>query len=156
MFFPARLYSFRYRFKTQEAKAFASFLMPMLRPEPEKRAKAQEMLRHPWLAMAQGKEKMNEDEFKLYQLKKEALASNLEEKVIVWDSDVDYADNELDEEDFEKESDVEETNKFYGYNPIYDPKLVDRSFTNLGYIGFGDGIDLEALDNTGNWQFENL
>jgi hypothetical protein len=32
-----------------------------------------------------------------------------------------------------------------------DRKLIDRSFTNLGYIGFGDGIDFSALDNTRNW-----
>lgn len=34
---------------------------------------------------------------------------------------------------------------------MYDMKLVDRSFTKLGYIGYGDGIDLDALDNTKNW-----
>jgi serine/threonine-protein kinase SRPK3 len=30
---------------------------------------------------------------------------------------------------------------------------VDRSFTDLGYIGYCDGIDLEELDNCGNCQF---
>lgn len=34
--------------------------------------------------------------------------------------------------------------------------LIDRSFTNLGYIGYGDGIDLDKLDNGGNWQFSNF
>jgi len=28
----------------------------------------------------------------------------------------------------------------------FDVRLIDRSFTNLGYIGFGDGICLEELD----------
>ncbi|CAD8101565.1 unnamed protein product [Paramecium sonneborni] len=32
-------------------------------------------------------------------------------------------------------------------------RVIDRSFTDLGYIGYGDGIDLEQLDSTGNWQF---
>ncbi len=34
-----------------------------------------------------------------------------------------------------------------------DLKFIDRSFTNMGYIGYGDGIDLEDLDKGGNWQF---
>lgn len=29
--------------------------------------------------------------------------------------------------------------------------VIDRSFTDLGYIGYGDGIDLYELDSTGNW-----
>lgn len=40
--------------------------MPMLRPEPEKRSKAYDSLKHPWLNMPEGVEKMSEDEFKLY------------------------------------------------------------------------------------------
>lgn len=56
----------KYRFKIKEARAFASFLMPMLRPEPEKRSKAYDSLKHPWLNMPEGVEKMSEDEFKLY------------------------------------------------------------------------------------------
>jgi serine/threonine-protein kinase SRPK3 len=32
-------------------------------------------------------------------------------------------------------------------------RTIDRSFTDLGYVGFCDGIDLESLDNCGNWQF---
>jgi serine/threonine-protein kinase SRPK3 len=32
-----------------------------------------------------------------------------------------------------------------------DLRLIDRSFTNMGYIGYGDGIDLEELDKGGNW-----
>lgn len=34
-------------------------------------------------------------------------------------------------------------------------QIIDRTFTDLGYIGYGDGIDLNQLDSTGNWQFEN-
>ena len=33
-------------------------------------------------------------------------------------------------------------------------KFIDRSFTDLGYIGYGDGIFLEQLDTVPNWQFE--
>ncbi|CAD8127800.1 unnamed protein product [Paramecium sonneborni] len=34
-----------------------------------------------------------------------------------------------------------------------DHRVIDRSFTDLGYIGYGEGINLEQLDSTGNWQF---
>lgn len=30
--------------------------------------------------------------------------------------------------------------------PRIDRRYIDRSFTNLGYIGYGDGIQLEELD----------
>lgn len=32
-------------------------------------------------------------------------------------------------------------------------KKFDRSFKQV-YVGYADGIDLNHLDNTGNWQFE--
>jgi serine/threonine-protein kinase SRPK3 len=34
-----------------------------------------------------------------------------------------------------------------------DIRMVDRSFTDLGYIGYSDGIALGELDCQGNWQF---
>lgn len=40
----------KYRFKEEEAHAFADFLLPMLEWDPEKRASAQTMLNHPWLS----------------------------------------------------------------------------------------------------------
>jgi len=39
----------KYRFKEEEAKAFADFLLPMLEWDPEKRASSAQMLSHPWL-----------------------------------------------------------------------------------------------------------
>ena len=38
---------------------------------------------------------------------------------------------------------------------VVERKFIDRSFTDLGYIGFGDGIETELLDSTANWQFTN-
>ena len=40
----------KYKFKLSDAKAFADFLMPMLHWDPEQRASAQQMLKHPWLS----------------------------------------------------------------------------------------------------------
>lgn len=64
------------------------------------------------------------------------------------DDDIYDGDGENTDNDFYNNKDEEE---FYGYKDEVNLKLVDRSFTNLGYIGFGDGIDFGALDNTGNW-----
>ncbi len=71
----------------------------------------------------------------------------------------DTDDSELcdgDKEDNAFDSDDEDDERFFGQAPRTELKLIDRSFTNLGYIGFGDGIDLDALDTTGNWQFDNV
>ena len=34
-----------------------------------------------------------------------------------------------------------------------DIRLIDRSFTDVGYIGYSIGISLQELDTQGNWQF---
>jgi serine/threonine protein kinase len=41
----------KYKFADKEAAAFADFLLPMLRWDPNKRASAEQMLKHPWLTM---------------------------------------------------------------------------------------------------------
>ena len=109
------------------------------------------MLSHPWILSADAENlKMTDEEYKAYLLNKKANEDeepayiNKMEKV---DSDVDYAGSE--DNSVAEYSDNEEA--FYDYKANIDTKLVDRSFTNMGYIGFGEGIDLDALDNTGNW-----
>lgn len=54
----------RYKIKEMEARAFENFMMKMLTSLPEKRATAQEMLRHPWLkgSMSEYEYKMSEAE----------------------------------------------------------------------------------------------
>lgn len=43
------LLSSQYKFTLQEADGIASFLLPMLEVDPERRASAQALLSHPWL-----------------------------------------------------------------------------------------------------------
>lgn len=51
-------------------------------------------------------------------------------------------------------ADTESDDEFFGYEKIGDIRYIDRSFMDLGYIGYGDGIFLEKLDFGPNWQFE--
>lgn len=86
------------------------------------------------------------------------------EQTEIFDDDICDGDGENDsDDDDDGNSNVsrsdgcgeEEDTAFYGKKPALNMKLVDRSFANLGYIGYGDGIDLDTLDNTGSWQFQN-
>jgi len=44
-------------------------------------------------------------------------------------------------------SESEDDDDFYGpSHHNINRKLIERSFTNLGYIGYGDGINLDELD----------
>ncbi|EAS03134.2 Serine/Threonine kinase (macronuclear) [Tetrahymena thermophila SB210] len=154
----------KYRLKEKEAKAFEDFMMPMLHCMPEKRATAEQMLNHPWLKgpTTSYEFKQTEQEYQDYIKRKQKLIDIAklqgeeyvdpnQENNELYDDDIYDGDGEVSSlEEFENDD------EFYGYKPDINIKLVDRSFTNLGYIGYGDGIDLEALDNGGNWQFNNV
>jgi serine/threonine protein kinase len=54
----------KYRIQEMEALAFADFLMPCLRWDPDKRITAQKLLEHPWLSMPSNYEvRLSEEEF---------------------------------------------------------------------------------------------
>lgn len=54
----------KYKIVETEAEALADFLLPMLEWYPERRATAQDMLKHPWLNMESNYEcTMNENDF---------------------------------------------------------------------------------------------
>lgn len=66
----------------------------------------------------------------------------------------------VDEDDFEGDSSFESAdsladNELIAENNTFDNsvKHCDRSFKNV-YVGYDEGIDLNALDNTANWQFK--
>jgi serine/threonine-protein kinase SRPK3 len=62
----------KYRIKEEEAEALSDFLVPMLEWYPEKRATAQQMLKHPWLDMQPNYEyKYTDREYEVMMLKKE-------------------------------------------------------------------------------------
>ncbi len=130
-------------------------MQPMLRCQPLSRASAREMLFNQWLSMPPRLDfKFTDSEFEKYQTNKQLksydevnLSSNEAE-----DSELNEADSEDNEDD---EQDIPDS-EFYNLppHPLVDRSFIDRSFTNLGYIGYGDGIQLEELDQTANWQFD--
>ncbi len=148
---------FRYRVVETEAVAFINFLLKMLKYHPHKRASARTCLKDPWLTMeARQNYKMTEEEFKEYMDKKNHMSEINTIFTEYNDCDSDENDGDKEDNDFINLS-VPEDEKFYGKrsNKI-DMKILDRSFCNLGYIGFGEGINLEELDSHPNWQFEGL
>ncbi len=50
-------------------------------------------------------------------------------------------------------SDEEWYGKDTKYKKISNIRLIDTSFTDVGYTGYSEGIDLERLDAISNWQF---
>ena len=130
-----------------EAEALADFLAPMLKIYPEERATPGDMLNHYWLDMD------TEDFFATDEDKAEApmrydkkyVDSTVFNKVVneeEFDADCSFDDEDSDGSEEE-------------YGNYYDKqcRVFDRSFKQV-YVGYSEGIDLNALDNTANWQFD--
>ncbi|EAS00244.2 kinase domain protein (macronuclear) [Tetrahymena thermophila SB210] len=151
----------KYHFKEEEAKLFDEFMQVMLKTNPLDRASAHECLQTKWIHTKPNYLfKYTDQEFIRYQDKKKLLQQedlNLQSHEA---EDSDNFDGDLSENDISIDSDDKsefQDDKFFGkYTPQIDQNLIDRSFTNLGYIGFGDGIKLDELDQDPNWQFMNL
>ena len=58
-----------------------------------------------------------------------------------------FADASIDENDDSEEE------PYYEDDYAKEIKKFDRSFKQV-YVGYADGIDLNALDSSGNWQFD--
>ena len=99
---------------------------------------------------------MNEKEFQLFMSKSELAQTNHEDINFDENSsnkeDVDSDKDDADQEDYDVMSD----DSISENGVEFDRRFLDRSFANqkYGYIGFGDGIQLEELDIKGNWQFD--
>ncbi|CAD8102785.1 unnamed protein product [Paramecium primaurelia] len=137
----------KYKYIPKEAKELASFLEPMLNPYPEKRATASQSLNHSWLKSESEGVKMNEQQYKEYKDKRGLVEFKKEVE-----SEEEYADRS---ESPRVILPLCTRRQNYIKPRFVDRKEIDRSFTDLGYIGFGDGIEIDLLDSTGNWQFVN-
>lgn len=99
-----RVLTEKYRFREEESKGLADFLLAMLTWYPEKRATAQEMLEHPWLKMPRNDDyKMGDDEYEKM-MTKIKIREGIEKEKIRSMSELDesnYEKNGGDIEDFE-------------------------------------------------------
>lgn len=139
----------RHGIKESEAQAFADFLEPMLKIRPQDRASPAEMLNHYWLDMdTEDFFATEEDISKAPHFYDKIVIDNSQFDKIVNDEHFD-ADRSFGEIAEESDGSEEE------YPDIYDKetKAFDRSFKQV-YVGYADGIDLNGLDSTANWQFD--
>jgi len=142
---------YKYRAKEDEAMLLAEFLMPMLHIYPQQRIGARAALKHTWLSVDsdeifQGEERLTQQEFPNHT---EIGKIDPQFEVIVDEEDfhADHSDASLEDDD--EDTPAKNPHDYYEKQC----KFHDRSYRNV-YVGYADGIDLNALDNTANWQFD--
>lgn len=122
----------KYHMREEEAKALSDFLMPMLRWHHDKRASAQQMLSHPWLAMPANLDtRYTEKEFTILKLKKERK----------YGAEFATADLLLDDPRLEMNVLVESEPEDYAADSDDSAQSEPRQES-----GFNDDIDSEELD----------
>ena len=143
-----------------EAEKIQNFLLPMLDIYPNKRLNALESLNLDWF---------KEDIIEIFEDPTRENAIDIPNhqpgeteseffNTVINEEEL-FADESRDENfnDSTNDSDDELYNqKDHPESDIYEKKCryFDRDYRNV-YVGFADGIDLNALDNTGNWQFDH-
>lgn len=142
----------KYRIKEEEAKALNDFLMPMLNYHPERRATAQDMLKHPWLNMPDNFEyRMTEREYeRMIMIKKsykkeKALEDNNAADVIESDVENHMADDEDNSEFMSEEYNETE-------DSCEEPDIINIQNFNNSFAAYGQHVNLAALDRA-NPQF---
>lgn len=139
-----------HRIKKNEAEALADFLTPMLRPSPRERASAAQMLEHHWLQMTSSHLFASDEEIRLNpEIFDRVNLDNAPFHQVTDPQDFECDNSFLDSDQDESGDSETEIDSFYSR----ETKCFDRNFKNV-YVGYADGIDLNALDNTANWQFD--
>ena len=134
----------KYNVQPSEARALQEFLLPMLRVLPEERVSALEALRSPWLQVKQGEELVAKDP------PQTLLAKHVFEPLhrpVTDAEDFDADNSRISDAEEELDDDPQMTTDYDA-----EIKFFDRNFKNY-YVGYADGIDLNHLDNTVNFQF---
>ena len=130
---------------------FSDFVSGMLEVDPRERAEASALMEHEWLRPKEEGEqfKVSEYEYQL-QKKKKQLMLQADSKN---GSILNYRDSESEQADGEDNDEDQEEEREEGSEQSLDPMTAERSFLNCGYLGYKNGIKVEELDNTKNWQF---
>ncbi len=151
----------KYRIKEHEAEALSDFIMPMLKYYPEKRASAQELLKHPWLSMAANFDySMTDREYEKFMMtkknaKKEKNANstnnnedNVKQDLIESDIEINMADDEDNEEILSGEEDSDDSF-------VENPDQIHIQNFNNSFAAYGQHVNLAALDRA-NPQFDKV
>lgn len=143
----------RYRAEPAQAAALQDFLLPMLDIFPQSRISAFGSLQHWWLDSVDGENFFRAADQDGDGTDFEPITDLPDEFRRVVDEDEFDADKSNVSnitDDVETKEDLE-----YQTHPYErEIKFFDRNFKNV-YVGYADGIDLNHLDNTANWQFES-
>ena len=140
----------KYKMLEAEAKALSDFLMPALRVYPQTRPSAWQVIRSPWLHMTSIELFEQPDRTEAPpDFPPETRFSAAEFERAVDEEDFDADRSHCSAGDTDDDAENEPAVDFYDK----ECKYFDRSFKNV-YVGYADGIDLNALDNTANWQFD--
>jgi len=142
-----------YRFKYHEAKEFAKFLKPMLNIFPEKRATAADALQARWLNGKTSTHLCTDD-----QEVEENIRTFMESKSAhlyfrnLKDFNSDQYDGDAEGDMGSHNTDSEDDHLGWQNKRPNANQYRERNFTNT-YVGYDEGIDVDALDSTANWQF---
>jgi serine/threonine protein kinase len=143
----------KYRMKESEAQALNDFLLPMLNYYPERRATAQQMLKHYWLSMPSNFDcLMSEREYeRMLMIKKNKKKDGARDidagDTVESDSEINMADSE-DNEDFCDS--MEDSDSF-----VEDADVISIQNFNNSFAQYGQHVNLAALDRA-NPQFEKV
>jgi hypothetical protein len=137
-------------------------MMPMLSIFPEKRAKAFDMLSHPWITgQSRNKDHIAPEEVRQANL--DNFHNYLKNKCVFYRELKDFGDTQYDGDCGEAPAENEEyLDPDVGFRrlssdlertlPEKKDKYIEKDFAQT-HVGYDDGIDVNGLDSTGNWQF---
>ena len=144
----------KYHVNSSQAIFLEQFLLPMLEIFPEKRVSAFDSLKNFWLEINE-----NEPFFDVRGADDEEIEEPFESvhdlpdsfRLIVEEEDFDADKSNISDitDDIENKDELET----FVLPFEREVKFFDRNFKNV-YVGYADGIDLNHLDNTVNWQFD--
>lgn len=132
----------KYKIKQDEAVALEEFLLPMLRWQHDKRATAQEMLKHPWLNMPANYDyKYSEKEFEIMKLKMKVKGD-----AKVEDEDKQEMNELIDSDPEEYAPDGEDLADLSDVNDFESEDGSDRGKSDNAWGFFDDGDSLMDSD----------
>ena len=147
----------KYKADPIQAEKLEQFLTPMLEIFPQNRISAFESLKNDWLKIVESEKFISDEAPEITQIDPADFNPFINcpktFKIIVEEEEFDADKSRISALNEEEGEELEEGEP--EVNPYErEIKVFDRNFKNV-YVGYADGIDLNHLDNTANWQFES-